>query len=87
MILIDGKQTYLGGSALSTYLSGLTTDQISEIEIIEHPSSKYEAEGNAGVINIKTKKSTRQGIFGSITSTYAQGRFPKNNNSFIFQYP
>ena len=84
LILIDGKQTYLGGSALSTYLSGLTSDQISEIEIIEHPSSKYESEGNAGVINIKTKKSTRQGIFGSITSTYAQARFPKNNNSFIF---
>lgn len=84
LILIDGKQTFLGGTALSTYLSGLTAEQISEIEIIGHPSAKYDAEGNAGVINIKTKKSTRQGVYGSITSTYAQGEFPKNNNSFIF---
>ncbi|MGH2648852.1 MAG: TonB-dependent receptor plug domain-containing protein, partial [Ginsengibacter sp.] len=84
LILIDGKQTFLGGTALSTYLSGLTAEQISEIEIIEHPSAKYDAEGNTGVINIKTKKSTRQGVYGSITSTYAQGKFPKNNNSFIF---
>ncbi len=84
LVLVDGKKTFLGGAELSAYLSGLTSDQISEIEIIEHPSSKYDAEGNAGVINIKTKKSTRQGMYGSITSTYAQARFPKNNNSLIF---
>jgi len=84
LILIDGKQTYLGNSELATFLSGLSSDQISEIEIIEHPSSKYEAAGNAGIINIKTKKSTRQGIFGSISSTYAQARYPKNNNGLIF---
>ena len=84
LILVDGKQTYLSGSDLSVYLGGLASDQVSKIEIIEHPSAKYEASGNAGVINIKTKKSMRQGIFGSLTSTYAQGKFPKNNNSFIF---
>ena len=84
LILIDGKQTYLGGSDLTNYLSGFTSEQVSEIEIIEHPSSKYEASGSAGVINIKTKKSSRQGVYGSITSTFAQGKFPKSNNSFIF---
>ena len=84
LILVDGKKTYLGGSDLSTYLSGLSSDQISEIEIIEHPSAKYEAEGNAGVINIRTKKSTRQGIYGNVTSTYAQARFPRNSNSLNF---
>lgn len=86
LILVDGKQTYLGGSALSTYLGGLTSDQVSEIEIMEHPSSKYEAEGNAGVINIKTKKSVREGVFGNITFTYAQAKFPKNNNGLVFNF-
>ena len=83
LILVDGKQTYLAGTDLSNYLGALSSDQVSEIEIIEHSSAKYDAQGN-GVINIKTKKSTRRGVFGSITSTYAQGRFPKNSNSFVF---
>ena len=86
LILVDGKQTYLGGAELSTYLSGLSSDQVSEIEIIEHPSAKYEAEGNAGIINIKTKKSKRQGVYGSIVSTYAQARFPKSNSSLNFNF-
>ncbi|MEO8766589.1 MAG: outer membrane beta-barrel protein [Ginsengibacter sp.] len=86
LILIDGKQTYLGGSALSSYLGGLTSDQVSEIEIMEHPSSKYESEGNAGVINIKTKKSAKQGLAGTLTGTYAQGRFPKANNGLVFNF-
>ena len=84
LILVDGKQTYLGGAELSTYLSGLSSDQVSEIEIIEHPSAKYEAQGNAGLINIKTKKSKKQGVYGSIVSTYAQARFPRSNSSFNF---
>ncbi len=86
LILVDGKQTYLGGTALSTYLSGLSSDQVSEIEIIEHPSAKYEAEGNAGIINIKTKKSKKQGVYGSIVSTYAQARFPRSNSSLNFNF-
>jgi len=84
LILIDGKQTYLSGSDLIAYLNNLSSDQVSTIEIEEHPSSKYEAQGNAGIINIKTKKSNRQGVFGSFTPSYAQGKYPKNNNSFIF---
>ena len=84
LILIDGKQTYLSGSDLIAYLTGMSTDQVSTIEIEEHPSSKYEAQGNAGIINIKTKRSSRQGVFGSFTPSYAQGKYPKNNNSFIF---
>ncbi|HVX25082.1 MAG TPA: outer membrane beta-barrel protein [Parafilimonas sp.] len=86
MILIDGKQTYLSGSDLIAYLNALSSDQVSTIEIEEHPSSKYEAQGNAGVINIKTKKSNKQGVFGSFSPSFAQGKYPKQNNSFIFNW-
>lgn len=83
-ILVDGKPTYLSGSNLIAYLNAMGSDQVSTIEIEEHPSSKYDAQGNAGVINIKTKKYDKRGVFGSLSSSFAQGRYPKQNNSFNF---
>lgn len=56
MILIDDKPTYLSGSALEGFLKSLPAASIKHIEIMTNPPAHYEAAGNAGIINIKTKR-------------------------------
>ena len=86
MVMIDGKQTYLDASQLSTLLNGMSASQISQVEIIDQPSARYDAAGNAGIINIKTKKNQQKGFNGSISTAYGQGRYPKNNNNLQLNY-
>ena len=55
-VYIDGKPSPLSGADLASYLKSLQSTQIEAIELITNPSAKYEAAGNAGIINIKLKK-------------------------------
>ena len=64
-ILIDGRPTYLSPKELENYLTGMSADNIKNIEIITNPSSKYDAEGTSGIIDIKLKKNTLSGMHGS----------------------
>ncbi len=86
IILIDGKQTYLGGQDLIDYLKNLPANQLDQIEIMTQPSAKYDASGNAGIINIKTKRGQQKGFNGSVTLSYVQAVYPKSPNSFNFNY-
>lgn len=85
-IMIDGKLTQLSGMELQNLLTGLSASQVDQIEIMDNPSAKYDAAGNAGIINIKTKKTKQKGFNGSVTVAYGQGRYHKNNNNFLFNY-
>jgi hypothetical protein len=85
-IYIDGKQTPLSGSDLSAFLKSLQSAQIESIEIITNPSAKYEAAGNAGIINIRLKKSKAFGTNGSVNLGYVQGIYPKTNGGFNFNH-
>ena len=85
-IYIDGRPSYLSGADLAIYLRNLSSNQLDQIEIMTNPPAKYDAAGNAGIINIKTKKTKQFGYSGSISSTWAQGRYPKVNESFTFNY-
>jgi iron complex outermembrane receptor protein len=78
-IYIDGKQTPLSGSDLSAFLKSLQSAQIESIEIITNPSAKYEAAGNAGIINIRLKKNKALGTNGSANIGYVQGVYQKYN--------
>jgi len=57
IVLIDDKPTYLSATDLESYLKSLPASQIKQIELMTNPPAQYDAAGNAGVINIKTKKS------------------------------
>ncbi|PSR56426.1 TonB-dependent receptor [Adhaeribacter arboris] len=63
-ILIDGKQTALTGFGNQTGLDNLPASAIEKIEIINNPSARYDANGNAGIINIIYKKETQEGFTG-----------------------
>lgn len=65
-ILIDGKQTALTGFGSQTGLDNLPASAIEKIEIINNPSSKYDANGNAGIINIIMKQNKQEGWNGKI---------------------
>lgn len=86
MVMIDGKPSYLGGTGLANLLSNMNSNQLNQIEIMTNPSAKYDASGNAGVINIKTKKNTAPGLNGSATLNYGQGAYPKLNSSIMLNY-
>ncbi len=86
LVLIDDKQTYLSGADLNNLLSSMSSNQVDQIELITSPSAKYDANGNAGIINIKTKKNKQVGFNGVLSTSYAQGRYPKSNNSLNLNY-
>lgn len=65
-ILIDGKQTALTGFGNQKGLDNIPASAIEKIEIINNPSSKYDANGNAGIINIIYKKNQEEGWNGKI---------------------
>ncbi|WP_316830441.1 outer membrane beta-barrel protein [Pedobacter aquatilis] len=86
LVMIDEKPTYLTGSDLTNLLSSMSSAQVSQIELITNPSAKYDASGNGGIINIKTKKNTQEGFNGSITTIGGWSRDYKNNNSILLNY-
>lgn len=69
-VWIDGRPSNLSGAELESLLSGTDGSSIDKIEIISHPSSKYDASGAGGIINIKTRKNFAKGISGSVRGSY-----------------
>jgi hypothetical protein len=78
-VYIDGKPSPLSGADLANYLKSMQSSQIEAIELITNPSAKYEAAGNAGIINIKLKKNKSFGTNGSVNAGYAIGTYGKYN--------
>ena len=72
-VLIDGKQTALTGFGSQTGLDNIPSSAIERIEIINNPSAKYDANGNAGIINIIFKKQDKQGFNGKVGLTGGVG--------------
>ncbi|PYF72843.1 TonB-dependent receptor [Pedobacter nutrimenti] len=85
-IFIDDKPTYLSGADLENYLRSLPSSALNQIEIMTNPPARYDAAGNAGVINIKTKKSKLSGFNGGLNLGLTQGEKTRSNNSFNFNY-
>jgi outer membrane receptor protein involved in Fe transport len=72
-VLIDGRQTALTGFGNQTNLDNIPASAIERIEIINNPSARYDANGNAGIINIIYKKNKQEGFNGKIGMTTGLG--------------
>lgn len=76
--LINGKPSaLLGIDDGANALQSIPADQIERIEVITNPSSKFEASGTAGILNIILKKSKKTGFNGSVIGTL--GYLPQTN--------
>lgn len=75
--LINGRQTYLSGAVLVSFLRTIAAQGVDKIEIMTSPSAEYDAAGTAGVINIHLKKSAAQGFVTTPYFNYQQGKNAK----------
>ncbi len=86
MVMMDGKPTYLSSADLTNLLKNMPGSNLEQIEIMTNPPAKYEAAGNSGIINIKTKKNKIQGFNGSVTLGAGYSVMPRTSNSVLINY-
>jgi len=85
-IFIDGRPSYLSGAELVNLLKNMNANQLEQLEIMTNPPAKYDAAGNSGIINIKTKKNKARGLNGSVNAGYSQGVYWRTNESLNLNY-
>ena len=86
LVMIDGRPSYLTPADLFNYLKSLPSTAIDQIELMTNPPAKYDASGNAGVINIKTKKNKTMGFNGTYNASIGQGKYNRNSNSLNLNF-
>jgi hypothetical protein len=86
LIMLDGKQTYMSQADVANLLRNMQSSEIETIELITNPSSKYDASGNSGIINIKTKRSKNGGTNGSFNAGLAYGKNLRGNAGLNLNY-
>lgn len=85
-VMIDDKLLNLSGNDLKNYLQTLRSENIEQIEVILNPSSRYDATGNSGILNIKLKKKRDLGFEGNAVTTFTQRTDPSINQSLGLNY-
>ncbi|MGN7821146.1 outer membrane beta-barrel protein [Chitinophaga sp. 22536] len=79
IIMIDGKPTNMSSQEVTELLKSMPASNVEQIELIANPSAKYDAAGNAGIINLKLKKNKNYGTNGNVSLAVAQGLRPRGN--------
>ena len=88
-VYIDGKPSPLSTEDLAAQLRTMQSSEIDAIEIITNPSAKYDAEGNAGIINIRLRRDRSFGANGTADFSYGYGEQSKYgvNTTFNIRTP
>ncbi len=86
LVMINGKSTFLNSEELLTLLRTTDGNSIGTIELIPNPSSKYDASGSSGIINIKLKKNRSYGTNGNIGAGVGYGEDSKTNTSLSLNH-
>ncbi len=84
-VLVDGKPSLIGGGDVSVILQSIPASSIETVEVITNPSSKYDAEGQSGIINIVLKKNSKLGLNGNVALTAGTRESYNANTSLSFQ--
>ena len=85
-VMIDGKLTYLSGEQLSSLLRSTDGSSIKAIELVPNPTANYDAAGTSGIINIRLKKSTKDGTNINLIAGAAYGTHAGNNTAVSFNH-
>jgi hypothetical protein len=87
LVTINGKAVgQLNDDQLAELLKSYQSDMVSQIELIENPSAKYDAAGGGGVINIILKKSKNIGFKATLTESAAVGQDYKESTGINLNY-
>jgi outer membrane receptor protein involved in Fe transport len=78
-VWIDGRPSRMSGEQLQAFLNSMQGGEIDRIEVITNPSSRYDAAGSGGIIDIRTKKGLQFGVNGTVTAGYWQGQVDREN--------
>ncbi|NLR66710.1 TonB-dependent receptor [Chitinophaga varians] len=79
VIMIDGKPTNMTSQDVAELLKSMPASNLEQIELIANPSAKYDAAGNAGIINLKLKKNKNYGTNGNLNLGVSQGERSRAN--------
>lgn len=85
-ILIDGKPSLIAGGTVSDILQSIPASAIETIELITNPSSKYDPEGQSGIINIVLKKNKSLGFTGNASVSAGTLNAFNSNISLAYQH-
>lgn len=80
-IMIDGKMTYVSGKELAQMLKGISAENIAKIEMLLSPSAEFDAAGNAGMLNIVSKKNLRAGYAADLRTAVSKGKYWMTNEN------
>ncbi len=86
VVMINGRTSYVPASTLVQMLDGMAADTIESIEVITTPPANFDAEGNAGFINIVLKKNSNLGANGSYSISMGYGKGIVSNDNINFNY-
>jgi hypothetical protein len=86
LVLINGKPTNTSLEVVLSRLRGMPAGNIDRIELLHSPPAQFDAEGNAGAINIVLKKNTEEGINGTMGLAVSYGRFNSQKSNFDFNW-
>jgi outer membrane receptor protein involved in Fe transport len=84
-VLINGKPSALTGGNIADILQSIPASSIETIEVITNPSSKYDAEGQSGIINIVLKKNVQKGFTGSASASVGTQSTYNGNFNIAYQ--
>lgn len=84
--MINGKLSSLSSIELANLQGSTSSAAVKNVEIIANPSAKYDAMGNAGIINIVLKKSVLEGLNGSVYTSVGRGRENRMNSGITINY-
>ncbi len=86
LVLIDDRPTYLSPEQLADYLKTIPADEVGQVELMTQPPARYDATGNAGIVNIKRKRIRKSGWNGIATLTAGQGVYPFGLGSALVNF-
>lgn len=86
MVYIDDRPTYLSGEELAAYLRSMPASSLEKIEVMPNPPAHYDAAGDAGILNIRTKKTRERGFNAGLDLGVVQHRHTATNNSLNFNF-
>lgn len=86
IVMIDGRRTRMSGTEVANLLRNMPSDAVERVDIITNPSAKYDADGNSGIIDIRTKKGRSDGFNGTLTAGAGYGRYEKANGGLNLNY-